>query len=232
MANVLHSTIRNPSMLRLTKLAAACVVLAFASAQAFAQSEVGSGQVKAVYGAWKLKCAQLAGAKQDKCALVQDLKLEDRPNMFLTVLIMRSFDSDKKILRIVAPLGVVLPAGLGLRVDGTDVGNVKFLKCWKFGCLAEVIVDDMLVSKLLNGQTASFIVFPTPDSGIGFPAPLAGLVRGDERAELTAGWSGAMTAASASMQGANWRAVRQDARAAAQPFTQNRDGIGPILPFG
>ncbi len=178
MANVLHSTIRNPSMLRLTKLAAACVVLAFASAQAFAQSEVGSGQVKAVYGAWKLKCAQLAGAKQDKCALVQDLKLEDRPNMFLTVLIMRSFDSDKKILRIVAPLGVVLPAGLGLRVDGTDVGNVKFLKCWKFGCLAEVIVDDMLVSKLLNGQTASFIVFPTPDSGIGFPAPLAGLSEG------------------------------------------------------
>ena len=47
-------------MLRLTKLIAACVVLAFASAEAFAQSEVGSGQVKAIYGAWKLKCAQLA----------------------------------------------------------------------------------------------------------------------------------------------------------------------------
>ncbi len=165
-------------MLRLTKLIAACAVLAFATAQAYAQSEVGSGQVKAIYGAWKLKCAQLAGAKQEKCALVQDLKLEDRPNMFLTVLIMRSFDSDKKILRIVAPLGVVLPAGLGLRVDGTDVGNVKFLKCWKFGCLAEVIVDDPLVNKLTAGQTASFIVFPTPETGIGFPAPLAGLSDG------------------------------------------------------
>jgi invasion protein IalB len=165
-------------MLRSTKLIAACVVLAFASAQAFAQSEVGSGQVKAIYGAWKLKCAQLAGAKQDKCALVQDLKLEDRPNMFLTVLVMRSFDSDKKILRIVAPLGVVLPAGLGLRVDGTDVGNVKFLKCWKFGCLAEIIVSEELVTKFSTGQTASFIVFQTPDSGIGFPAPLAGFSDG------------------------------------------------------
>jgi invasion protein IalB len=165
-------------MLRLSKLAAACIALALASAPAFAQSEVGSGQVKAIYGAWKLKCAQLAGAKQDKCALVQDLKLEDRPNMFLTVLIMRAFDSDKKILRIVAPLGVVLPAGLGLRVDGTDVGNVKFLKCWKFGCLAEVIVDDTLVTKFSTGQTASFIVFPTPDSGVGFPAPLAGFSDG------------------------------------------------------
>ncbi len=161
------------------KLLAACFLLAFFSPPSHAQSEVGSGQVKAVYGAWKLKCAQVAGAKQhEKCALVQDLKLEDRPNMFLTVLFMRSFDGDKKILRIVAPLGVVLPAGLGLRVDGADVGNVKFLKCWKFGCLAEVIVDDNIVSKFTSGQTASFIVFPTPDSGIGFPAPLAGFAEG------------------------------------------------------
>ncbi|MGO8953166.1 MAG: invasion associated locus B family protein [Rhodomicrobium sp.] len=165
-------------MFRPMKLIAACVFLGFASVPACAQSEVGSGQVKAVYGNWKLKCAQLAGAKQEKCALVQDLKLEDHPNMFLTILVMRAFDSDKKILRIVAPLGVVLPAGLGLRVDGTDIGNVKFLKCWKFGCLAEVIVDDGLVSKFSSGQTASFIVFPTPDSGIGFPAPLAGFAEG------------------------------------------------------
>ena len=165
-------------MFHTAKLLVACLILTLFCPLAQAQSEVGSGQVKAVYGAWKLKCAQIAGAKHDKCALVQDLKLEDRPNMFLTVLFMRSFDSDKKILRIVAPLGVVLPAGLGLRVDGSDVGNVKFLKCWKFGCLAEVIVDDNLVTRFSSGQTASFIVFPTPDSGIGFPAPLAGFAEG------------------------------------------------------
>jgi len=160
------------------RLFLAATLSVFVAHAAHAQSEVGSGQVKAIYGAWKLKCAQIAGAKQDKCALVQDLKLEDRPNMFLTVLLMRSFDSDKKILRVVAPLGVVLPAGLGLRIDDADVGNVKFLKCWKFGCLAEVIVDDNLVTKFTSGKTASFIVYPTPDFGVGFPAPLAGFADG------------------------------------------------------
>lgn len=145
---------------------------------ALAQADVGSGQVKAVYGAWKLKCTQIAGAKQEKCALVQDLKLADRPNMFLTVLLMRSFDSDKKILRVVAPLGVVLPLGLGLKIDDADVGNVKFLKCWKLGCLAEVDVKDELLTKLTTGKTASFIVFPTPEFGVGFPAPLAGINEG------------------------------------------------------
>jgi len=159
-------------------LIAAGILFLFGSGGAFAQSEVGSGQVKAVFGAWKLKCAQIAGAKQDKCALVQDLTLEDKRNMFLTVLFMRAFDSDKKILRIVAPLGVVLPAGLGLRVDGADIGNVKFLKCWKFGCLAEVNVSDELLTKFSSGKTASFIVFPTPEAGVGFPAPLAGFAEG------------------------------------------------------
>lgn len=160
------------------KLLAACLLLVFSACQAYAQSEVGGGRVKAVYGAWKLKCAQLAGAKQDKCALVQDIKLEDKPGMFLTVLFMRAFDSDKKLLRIVAPLGMVLPAGLGLRIDDGDVGNVSFLKCWKQGCLAEVTVDDKLIAKLTSGHTASFIVFPTPEKGVGFPAPLAGFAEG------------------------------------------------------
>jgi invasion protein IalB len=171
---------RTATMQRTAKLLAACLFAACAAGLGAAQAqEIGSGQVKAIYGAWKLKCAQLAGAKKEKCALVQDLKLEDRPNMFMTVLLMRAFeDQNKKILRIVAPLDVVLPAGLGLRVDGKDVGNVKFLKCRKFGCLAEVIVDDQLIGKFTSGQTASFIVFPTPDSGVGFPAPLAGLSDG------------------------------------------------------
>jgi invasion protein IalB len=166
-------------MLRPAKLLAACLLFALGCSQAQAQSEVGSGQVKAVYGAWKLKCAQLAGAKREKCALVQDLALADRKNMFMTVILLRSFDGgDRKILRVVAPLGMLVPAGLGLKVDGADVGHVPFIKCFHLGCVAEVVVDDQLVSKLSSGQTASFIVFPTQESGIGFPAPLAGLTEG------------------------------------------------------
>lgn len=166
-------------MLRPAKLLAACLLFALGCFQAQAQSEVGSGQVKAVYGAWKLKCAQLAGAKREKCALVQDLALADRKNMFMTVILLRSFDGgDRKILRVVAPLGMLVPAGLGLKVDGADVGHVPFIKCFHLGCVAEVVVDDQLVAKLASGQTASFIVFPTQESGIGFPAPLAGLTEG------------------------------------------------------
>jgi invasion protein IalB len=166
-------------MLKSTTLIAACVYLVFASAHAHAQSEVGSGQVKATFGQWKLRCAQLAGAKQDKCALVQDLALEDRKHMFMTVILLRSFDGgDKKIMRVVAPLGMLVPAGLGLKVDGADVGHVPFIKCFHIGCVAEVVVNDELAAKFSSGRTASFIVFPTQDTGIGFPAPLEGFSEG------------------------------------------------------
>lgn len=166
-------------MLRSTRLIAACVLLALASAQAHAQSEVGSGQVKAVYGAWKLKCGQLSGAKQrEKCVLVQDLALEDRKNMFMTVIFLRIFDGEKKLLRVITPLAMLIPAGLGLKVDGVDVGHVPFIKCFHEGCVSEIIVDDQLLAKFSTGQTASFIVFPTEEKGIGFPAPLAGFSEG------------------------------------------------------
>jgi invasion protein IalB len=166
-------------MLRPVKLIAAALVLALAWTRAEAQTEVGTGQVKAMYGAWKLKCAQLSGAKREKCALVQDLALEDRKNMFLTVIFLRSFEGgDRKILRVVAPLKMLLPTGLGLKVDGADVGHVPFIKCFHEGCVAEVVLGDELLSKFSNGRTASFIVFPTQEKGVGFPAPLAGFTEG------------------------------------------------------
>lgn len=165
-------------MLRLTKLIAACVVLALGTLHAYAFSEVGNGQVKAMYGAWKLKCAQLAGAKQEKCVLVQDLALEDERHMFMTVIFLRAFDGDKKYLRVVAPLGMLVPAGLGLKVDGQDVGHVPFIKCFREGCVAEAVVDEQLLARFSSGQTASFIVFPAKDKGIGFPVPLSGFAEG------------------------------------------------------
>ena len=47
-------------------------------------------------------------------------------------------------------------------------------------------MDDKLIGKLRTGQTATFIIFQTPEEGIGFPMSLAGLRRGLRQAALTA----------------------------------------------
>ncbi len=141
-------------------------------------AEAQGSRVKATYGAWQLKCGRAPGSKLEKCAIVQSVTAEDRPNVGLTVIYLKSIDGKRQLLRVIAPLGVLLPTGLGLKIDGADVGNVPFLKCGKIGCIAEVAADKNLVTKLSSGKQAVFIIFPTPEEGLGIPIQLRGFNSG------------------------------------------------------
>jgi invasion protein IalB len=137
-----------------------------------------NGQVRGNHGAWQVNCATPPGSSEEKCALVQSVTAEDRPNVGLTVTLFETSGDKKKLLRVVAPLGVLLPTGLGLKIDGADVGNAPFLKCGRNGCIAEVVLQDDLIEKFKAGQQAIFIIFETPEAGIGIPIVLAGLGEG------------------------------------------------------
>jgi invasion protein IalB len=61
------------------------------------------------------------------------------------------------------------------------VGKVAFVRCLPNGCVAEVVVNDDLMNKLRNGQTATFIIFQTPEEGIGIPVSLKGFGEGFDK---------------------------------------------------
>ena len=136
------------------------------------------GTVKATHGAWQVNCGKPPGKKEEKCALVQSVTADDRPNVGLTVMFLKTVNGDRQLLRIVAPLGVLLPAGLGLKIDGKDIGQAPFIKCGKIGCISEVVVKDELMKKMISGKTAIFIIFQTPEAGIGIPIDLGGFSAG------------------------------------------------------
>lgn len=137
-----------------------------------------SFKVRKTHGHWHLSCGTPPGAKSEKCALVQDVTDETRPNYSLRVIFLRSRDGKKEVLRVVAPLGVLLPTGLGLKIDNNDMGHAQFMKCGKIGCIAEVVVTDKIVEKFRTGKNAVFIIFQTPELGIGFPVSLNGFSAG------------------------------------------------------
>jgi len=165
------------------RLARAAVVIAGALAAAAACLTTGSspagaqqpeGTVKAQHGDWQVVCkAPPPGQTKDVCALVQSVTAEDRNNVGLTVYFQK-FSNGTRVLRVFAPLGVLLPPGLGLKIDGKDVGHAPFLRCHNFACYAQVVVEDPLVEQLKNGKTAIFIIFQTEEAGIGIPISLAG----------------------------------------------------------
>ena len=162
-----------------TALGGAAIVIAVVSAgggEAFAQ-----GAVRAVHGDWQIRCDTPPGAQNEQCALMQSVTAEDRPNVGLTVIVLKTTDQKSRLMRVVAPLGVLLPSGLGLKIDNNDVGRAGFVRCLPNGCVAEVIMDDKLIDQLRNGQTSTFIIFQTPEEGIGFPMSLKGFGEGFDK---------------------------------------------------
>ena len=139
------------------------------------------GTVKSVHGDWQIRCDTPPGAQGEQCVLIQSVTAEDRPNIGLTVIILKTADKKSRIMRVIAPPGVLLPSGLGLKVDNAELGRAGFVRCVPNGCVAEVVMDDNLIGKMRTGQSATFIIFQTPEEGIGFPISLKGLGEGFDK---------------------------------------------------
>src|SRR3989449_4642743 len=130
---------------------------------------------------WRFRCDPPPGAQGEQCALIQSVPAEDRANVGLTVIVLKTADQKSRLMRVVAPVGVLLPSGLGLKIDQADVGRAGFVRCLPNGCVAEVVMDDNLIKQLRSGQTATFIIFQTPEEGIGFPMSLKGFGEGYDK---------------------------------------------------
>src|SRR6202142_1634579 len=159
------------------------VILALMAALSFACSgqALAQGAVKSVHKDWQIRCDTPPGAKSEQCALIQSVTSEDRANVGLTVIVLKTADLKSRLMRVVAPLGVLLPSGLGLKIDNADIGRAGFVRCLPNGCIAEVVMDDELIKKLRTGKSATFIIFQTPEEGIGFPMSLAGFGEGYDK---------------------------------------------------
>jgi invasion protein IalB len=155
--------------------AAALVGLAALAAAGGARAQ---GMVKNTFGDWQMRCETPAGAAAEQCALVQNVVAEDRPSVTLVIIVLKTADGKSRLLRVVAPLGILLPSGLGLKIDQADIGRAGFVRCLATGCVAEVVMDDNLLAQLRGGQAATFIVFQTPEEGIGIPVSLNGFAAG------------------------------------------------------
>ncbi len=229
---------------------AAASVLAALAAATVPSAAFAQGEVKGVHGDWQIRCDTLPGAQEEQCALLQNVTAADRENVGLTVIVLKTADQSARILRVLAPLGVLLPSGLGLRVledvdatmtvavdrngeeavargavpqglalqpgdilgtadpqrtlevlsirEGTavlrwtgddatsikvdtldhNVGRAGFVRCLPNGCIAEVVLEEDLIARLRGGATATFIIFQTPEEGIGIPISLTGFGEG------------------------------------------------------
>jgi invasion protein IalB len=150
--------------------------------------------VKGSYGDWELRCeaqpaalapepATPAPPSGEQCYLYQNVADEssDRLNLIISILRVqdpKKPDTKKLILRVLAPLGVLLPRGLGLKLDETDIGSTGFVRCWSNACVAEVDVDKGLQDQMVAAKTATFFFAVTEEEMRGLPINLDKLSEG------------------------------------------------------
>ncbi len=75
---------------------------------------------------------------------------------------------------------MLLPPGVGLRIDNDDYGRMNFIRCQTNGCVAEVFIDDKLLQKLESGTAARLVIYQTLEEGVGVPVTLTGFKEGFE----------------------------------------------------
>lgn len=158
----------------------------------FVVPAAAQGTLKQKFGDWQHRCDRPNPAGPEQCILIQNVL--DQSDLNLAVVILRVEDSAataearrrdpsapairRPVLRVIAPLGILLPRGLGLKIDERDIGSTGFVRCLESGCVAEVDMDTALIDGFKKGKVALFAVFLTPEEGRGLPVTLSGFEQG------------------------------------------------------
>lgn len=134
--------------------------------------------IVAEHGQWKIQCESAPAAAegqppQRQCGMVQTAKNEKNPKATLTLVLVRTVAGDKTQInmRVIAPIGVFLPTGVALEIDGGAVGRVPFTRCMPQVCMAFAEASAETLVKMKKGKEANFIIYEAP--GIGLPMKLS-----------------------------------------------------------
>lgn len=149
-------------------------------------------EVIAEHGAWKVQCEAMPPAEGEteprkQCGMVQAARSEKNEKVGLTVIIIKTKKGEQDVLmmRAMAPIGVYLPTGVAVEVDGTAVGRVPFSRCLPQACVAFAEASQETLDKLKKGGAANFIVYEAPGLGIPVKISLEGFSASlDELAKL------------------------------------------------
>jgi len=114
--------------------------------------------------------------------MVQVARNEKNPKVALSLVIVKSKQGDKDVvmMRVLVPIGVYLPTGVALEVDGAAVGRVPFTRCRPQICEALAEASPETLAKMKKGTAANFIVYEAPGLGIPLKISLEGFSAGME----------------------------------------------------
>lgn len=101
---------------------------------------------------WASRCVAPARQAPLECAIEQRLIMQNTSQLIAAVTIRMPSDTGQPVMMIQAPLGLFLPAGVAIDVDGANKTTFELQTCDNNGCYAGSPLSDELLASMTRGQ--------------------------------------------------------------------------------
>lgn len=149
------------------------------------QQQAPPAQVIAKHGDWEVQCADAPkgadGAEgQKSCGMIQTAKDEKNPNIGISVIVskLKRGDQPAVLMRVMAPIGVYLPTGIPVEIDGAALPNrLTFTRCLPRVCEGFGEASPESLAKFMKGGEAVFYLYDRPGNGFPLRISLKGFAK-------------------------------------------------------
>jgi len=118
-------------------------------------SKIGTDIIKEENGDWKIVCTIIAEGKTSNCRMFQILKDETGGAVAeLSILALSEAAQAVAGVNFVTPLGTLLTAQVGMRVDAGQAKRYPFSWCTTAGCITRFGLTDVELNNLKKGNKA------------------------------------------------------------------------------
>jgi invasion protein IalB len=108
--------------------------------------------------AWTSHCASAARGSAPDCSIAQTAYLSQTGQMIASVSIRLPASTKQPVMMVHVPVGLYLPAGVGVQVDEGKVETLVIQTCDLKGCYAATTVAPELMAEMTRGKRFSVIV--------------------------------------------------------------------------
>lgn len=124
---------------------------------------------------WVKVCQTDPQSKKQVCLTNRALRSETGQTL-MTAVVVQLVSDKKQILRMILPVGVLIPNGAGIFLDNAHFLSGRFLVCTPEGCLVQIELSDSELASLRKAHTMS-VALRTPNQQVALPLSIDGLAK-------------------------------------------------------
>ncbi|HXV73739.1 MAG TPA: invasion associated locus B family protein [Sphingomonadales bacterium] len=130
---------------------------------------------------WTTQCVTASRGPRPDCSAVQQVILTESRQLVASVTVTVPGETPRPNILFRIPIGLYIPFGLKIDVDGSEVQTYELQTCDQTGCYASSLLSDAMLNTLRRGGTLGLSFQNLNRETMRIPVPLAGFAAAFDR---------------------------------------------------